>query len=202
MPSAPGRPTGGPSGIGVERQEAEAEMWSETEKDLHFAFKLSPRGWVALHSVPVLDLMTPQYLSPGRRGGWRVQPHCLADAWKRQVARPALHSELVTKSRMKPGCPAPVQLLLSPHMAPKCSFSRSFLEDFVPGPGAAGALWAAASPSGSSRRRCTWEAGEGPPASSLHRNGTRAGTCGAASVLPEPALNTNQGASIELKITG
>lgn len=48
-------------------------MWSEKEKDLRFAFKLSPQAWVALHSVPVLDLMTPQYLSPGRSSGrWGV----------------------------------------------------------------------------------------------------------------------------------
>lgn len=71
----------------MERQEAEAGMWSEKEKDLHFAFKLSPQAWVALHSVPVLDLMTPQYLSPGRHwggGGGGAGPATLLDGWLRK----------------------------------------------------------------------------------------------------------------------
>lgn len=117
-----------------------------------------------------------------------------------------LHSELVTKSRMKPGCPAPAQLFLFPHTAPNCSFSRSFLEGFVLGPGAAGPL-------GSSQhfgeQQEEVHLGGGGGASCKLFASTSNGTewnqsriMWSASVLPEPALNTNQGASIELKITG
>lgn len=122
-------------------------MWLEKEKDLHFAFLLSPQAWVALHSVPVLDLMTPQYLSPGRSSGAGWVSHTAGRMARGRAGEgkagnpPSPPQQAGDKVQNETRVPGPsAELFLSPHVAPNCSFSRSFLEDFVLGPGAAGPL--------------------------------------------------------------
>lgn len=91
-------------GTDVERKET--GMWSEKEKGPLFRFPgVLTQARVSFHSAPVLDLVTLQYLSPGKNLGAHWSSHAvLLMAQKRQVTGPAFHSQLVTKSRMKPWC--------------------------------------------------------------------------------------------------